>query len=79
MVLRQIGDPASCYGKKIYQSYWGAQRSARRLTRNRDGTRANPYRCDGCHNWHVGNTSGKLKRRRMSRHDEKRRYRRGRI
>jgi hypothetical protein len=74
-----LGSSPSCSGKKRYNSYWGANRASKRLLRHRDGTKANPYRCEDCHNWHVGNTAGKLRRRQNSRHDEKERYRRGRI
>ena len=68
---------ASCYGKKIFPSYWSAQRSARDLNKHRDGAKANPYKCDTCKFFHVGNTMGHMKHRRPSRHTKKGIARRG--
>lgn len=70
-MIRNPGSSASCYGKKVYYSYWAAQRAARNLNKHREGTKANFYRCVICHFWHVGNTMGKMRKRRPSRHTEK--------
>lgn len=71
-------DAATCAGKKIYGSWWAADRAARRLNRFRDNSKANPYRCPKCRRFHVGNTMGTMKERRQSRHTELQRRRDGR-
>lgn len=47
---------ASCYGKKIFATYWEAARNAKRFNRHNDAARMNPYHCDSCGHYHCGNT-----------------------
>lgn len=61
----------TCYGKKSFPTYWAAKRSAKALNRYRDGAKANPYKCDHCRGFHVGNTMGHNKVHRPSRHTRK--------
>lgn len=65
------GESLSCYGKKVFPTYWAAQRSARTLNKYRDGAKANPYKCDNCKGFHVGNTMGHNKTHKPSRHTKK--------
>lgn len=69
MQRRQTGrdDEVMCVGKKQFPSYWAAARSAREMNRYR-GSKGNPYRCPTGRHFHVGNTLGKMKSRRPSRH-----------
>lgn len=61
---RLSGSITGCYGKKQYHSYYAAYRGSKRMNRSVDAT-GNPYRCDYCNQWHVGNTMhGKRKHNR---------------
>jgi hypothetical protein len=66
-----IGRPVGCYGKKIFTSYWAAARAAKNLNKFEQSAHANSYRCPNCHFYHVGNSMGKLKHNRHSRHTNK--------
>lgn len=59
---------AMCDGKKEFATYWQAQRAATRLNRKQDGAKGNAYRCPAGRHFHVGNTLGKMKKRRPNRH-----------
>lgn len=52
---QSIHGDASCYGKKVYKTYWQAQRAGKRLNRSRDQARVHPYKCNSCGFYHVGN------------------------
>ena len=66
-----IGRPVGCFGKKVFTSYWSAARAAKNLNKFREQAKANPYKCPNCNKFHVGNTMGKIKRNRHSRHTVK--------
>lgn len=74
-----IGDMGMCSGKKSYDTYWQAQRSARRLNRKQDGAKGNPYKCPGTRHFHVGNSLGRIKKKQLNRHTRKERALHGRI
>lgn len=47
---------ANCYGKKIFRTYWQANRNAHGLNRFVGGdAKANAYKCSTCGQYHVGN------------------------
>ena len=69
-MTQATGSQYECYGKTAYQSYYGANRQSNKLNRQRDGARVNIYRCSTCHDWHVGNSLGTIKRKRVSRNNE---------
>lgn len=58
------GELAMCQGKKTYISYAHARQAAYNVNRHNQHAKANVYRCDSCHQWHVGNTLGGNPRRR---------------
>ena len=68
-----------CYGKKRFPSYWSASRAAKNLNYFVEGVKANPYRCEACHFYHVGGSTGRGKEKRSSRHTIKEKYKNGRI
>ena len=74
-----IGRPVGCYGKKIFTSYWAAARAAKNLNKFEQSAHAGPYKCADCHFFHVGNTMGKRKRNRNSRHTMKEEFQHGRV
>lgn len=49
-------EPVTCHGKKVFQSYYSADKSAKILNHYNEGTHAGPYRCPICNKWHVGNS-----------------------
>jgi len=59
---------SSCSGKKVFTSWYAAQRSANQLNKFREGAKANVYKCNSCKSFHVGNSMGTMKHRRPSRH-----------
>ena len=69
-MLNTTGNNYQCYGKTAYLSYYNARRQCKKLNRVRDGARVNIYRCSTCHDWHVGNSLGTIKRKRVSRNNE---------
>jgi len=70
---------AQCFGKRRYKSYWAAQKASRGLNRFKDGSRTHPYSCLNCHSYHVGTSTGTIKKRRLDRHKKKGKYVNGRI
>ena len=69
-MLNTTSNHHECYAKTAYQSYYNANRQSNKLNRLRDGARVNIYRCPTCRNWHVGNSLGTMKRKRVSRNNE---------
>lgn len=65
------GNEAMCYGKKVFLSYYQADRSAHGLNRKRDNAKANIYKCPHCHWYHVGNSMGKVRRPQSERFNKK--------
>lgn len=67
-----------CEGKKAFDTYYQAAKSARTLRRIRDGSKLTAYKCPGCGKFHVGNTTH-LRHRRRNRHNMKGYLEHGRI
>lgn len=57
------GDEIWCEGKKVFETFYQAQRSAHKLNRRRDKAKTGAYKCPGTHHFHVGNTMGNKHRR----------------
>lgn len=75
---RWIGSVEGCLGKKVYTSYWAANRATKQLAKFQEGSKINLYRCSNCHYWHIGNTlKGNTGRKRLNRKEGKTRYRYG--
>lgn len=68
--LMSIGNPG-CDGKKAFDTYQQASRSAKLVNRRDESARMNVYRCKSCKYWHVGNYSGIIKHKRLNRHNAK--------
>lgn len=52
------GSDIGCAGKKGYRTYWDARRSSSNLNRKSESAHSNPYKCNNCGLYHVGNTMG---------------------
>lgn len=68
-----IGRDSGCFGKKIYTSWWSAARASKNLNKFVNTAKTNPYRCERCHLYHVGNslhTTGTKKHNRHARRNE---------
>lgn len=53
-----IGDPIGCEGKKAFSSYREADFATKKMNSHGDGRRLNPYKCNSCLRYHVGNSKG---------------------
>lgn len=66
---RKATAEVACTGKGSY-TFCEARRVAK-LIRNADKGKVEPYHCNHCHGWHIGNVAGKFPDRRREIHGKK--------